>query len=228
MIPWVMTITAVAVSGCAPQRAKTAPEPEFPPSVEVVVVAPVLNLSDRSDWDELRVTDWLASELSGFHGAAVVPVNRTLAALEVAGLRRVESPEDARALARLLGADATLVAAVTEFSPYEPVRIAWVMQWYETDGVLPAERGGAALASEPGMGEPAVQVQRVFSAADEEVLEEVRDYADDRDGHGSPYDWRVYVKSQELFVRYSCWSAIQSMLTQRGGYRTQAPDHSAE
>ncbi|MCK4341686.1 MAG: hypothetical protein KAY37_08195 [Phycisphaerae bacterium] len=59
-----------------------------------------------------------------------------------------------------------------------------------------------------------MQVQRVFNAADEEPLEDIRAFAARRDGAGSPYGWRKYTKSQELYVRYFGWALIRTMLLQ--------------
>jgi hypothetical protein len=190
----------------------------------VVVVAPVLNLTGGEAFDSLRATDAVASELASFPGIAVVPVNLTLAALAQLGKDRVETPEDARALARQLGAEATVVAAITEYDPYDPPLVGWVMQWYDSEpsGGLyqidpvaasrePAPPDVKIAADDPHR--PAVQVQRVFNAAHRSVLDEVRDYAEQRAGHDSPYAWRKYVQSQELFLRYSCWSAIRSMIS---------------
>lgn len=193
---------------------------------EIVAVAPVLNLSNRNDWDPLKVTDWLSSELQSVGGVAVIPVNRTLAALQARGAGAVESADDAWNLAMALGADGVIVAAVTEFDPFDPPRIAWIMQWYDlraplrspyapnlaSDGARIASRGGGSV----------LQVQRVFSASEKGVQNELKAYASQRSGHGSPYGWRVFGKSQELFVRYSCWSAIRSMQKQRNAGQVPA------
>jgi hypothetical protein len=199
----------------------------------VVVVAPVLNLSNSTEWDPLKVTDIVASELQSFPDVFVIPVNRTLAALALTGKDVVETPQDALELAREFNADATIVTAITEYNPYDPPIVGVVMQWYGTShGVEPrgfdpvsASRqaaevlpAGSAQAAEAA---PLVQVQRVFDAADEAVLDEVRQYASRRTGHGSPYGWRVHLKSQELFVRFSCWSCIRPMLLERKPDRTE-------
>ncbi len=218
-------LTAV-LTGCGPgNRRELVPATDRRPVV--VVVAPVLNMSDSSAWDSLKVTDMVASELQTFDGVVVIPVNRALAALALRGQSAVETPEDALALAEELGADATVVTAVTEYHPYDPPRVGMVMQWYglrraadgpgfdpvsasrQASAVEPGERGGSG---EPG---PEYQVQRVFDAARPDVLEEVKAFARWRKGSASPYGWRVYLKSQELFVRYCCWSAIRSMLLAR-------------
>jgi hypothetical protein len=193
------------------------------PATQVVVVAPVLNLSGSSDFDPLKVTDAVASELVSFAGISAVPVNLTLAALARQGKNRVESPAEAAELARAFGAQATLVTAVTEYRPYDPPVIGLIMQWYTASGGAPAAAEAGSTA-DPAAGQqaselvtradagPRTQLQRVFDAADEDVLDEVKKFADERDGHNSPYGWHKYVKSQDLYVRYCCWSLIRSIL----------------
>ncbi|MGE0480885.1 MAG: hypothetical protein AB7Q17_10490 [Phycisphaerae bacterium] len=190
----------------------------------VVVVAPVVNLAGVRDFDALRFTDAVASELLSFPGFAAVPVNLTLATLARAGLTRVESAEDALALAEELNADGTLVVGVTEYDPYDPPRVGLVMQWY------PVRPGGGSPALDPvatsrASGElpvvelsgdaasaPRRQVQRTFYAADAAVRQEIERYARGRGEHDSPYGWRRVVVNQELYVRYCCWALIRSML----------------
>lgn len=168
-----------------------------------IVVAPVVNLSDTREIDVMRLTDWVASEAAAFDRISVVPVNLTLAVLARSGKSRVETAEDALGLARQFNADAVVVAAVTEYDPYDPPRMTWVMQWYENDAG-PVEAGATHR--------PAFQVQRVFCAAADEIEDEIRTYADQRDEHDSAYGWRRYVKSQELYARYCCWAMIRTII----------------
>lgn len=204
----------------------------------VLVVAPVLNLSGSQDFDPLKVTDWIASECVSFPGVSVIPVNRTLAELAARGKATVETPEDAVELARTFGADATLVAAVTEYNPYDPPRVGLIVQWYAP---APPTRTGAfdptaasRLASDPPVElsaaephAPRWQAQRVFDAADETLLDELKDYADDRGGHESPFGWRRYTKSQELYVRYCGWALIRTMLKLDAESRVPNEPHEA-
>lgn len=211
-LPWgVALITLLA--GCA----------SFDPSLEpglslsrswTVVVAPVVNLSDTREIDTLRLTDWVASEAASIDRISVVPVNLTLAVLARAGKTRVETADDAQWLAGQFGADATLVSAITEYDPYDPPRIAWIMQWYEmrADSSALSPRRDLAGASPESSPRPTFQVQRVFYAAADEIKDEIRKYADDRDEHKSAYGWRRYVKSQELYARYCCWSMIRTII----------------
>jgi hypothetical protein len=191
----------------------------------VFVVAPVINLSGSAEFDALRVTDALASEFLSFPDVSVIPVNLTLAALARTGRAMVETPEEALNLAREFGADATIVTAVTEYDPYDPPVIGLVMQWYAAprpprgQGLDPVsasrQASGSALATEEAAQletAPRWQVQRVFNAAHESIVEEVRSFASQREAQAGPYAWRKYVKSQELFVRYCFWSAIRTIL----------------
>jgi hypothetical protein len=208
--------------GCAGSRCTPSTEQIKPARArQVVVVAPVLNLSNTTEFDTLKVTDAVASELVGFPGLAAVPVNLTLAALAREGKTRVESPAEAVELAREFGAQATLVTAVTEYQPYDPPVIGLVMQWYGVPsgagwsgdaGVSDAQEAkGCADVNLSDYGST-IQLQRVFDAAKNDVLDEVKSFADERDGHSSPYGWQRYIKSQELYVRYCCWSLIRSIL----------------
>lgn len=220
-----MILLLSTAPSCTHQQGARAPEPTPAiPTPIVVALAPVMNLSNSSEWDPLQVTDMLASELQTFPGVTVVPVNRSLAVLAARGA--IAAPQDAVELADALDADGALVAAVTEFDPYDPPRIGWVMQWYANPRRLQAAwgaqpgRGAGAKLSAAG---PQLQVQRIISAAVASTQRELREYADSRGGFQSPYDWRVHVKSQRLFVRYSCWTVIRSMLQLRGGEVEGAP-----
>lgn len=217
--------------GCAQLHRPTADAPPPPPPL-VVVVAPVLNLSNSGEWDPLKVTDIVASEFQSFPNILVIPVNRVLAALALMGRNAVETPQDAFDLAREFNADATVVVALTEYDPYDPPTVGMTMQWYargrpgdadDFDPVTASRQASEVVpaASVGPVAAPEVQVQRVFNAADRSVLAEVRSYGARRTGHDSPYGWRIHVKSQELFVRYCCWSAIRSMLLAREPNRTE-------
>lgn len=206
---------ALNLAGCAAGARHNSDPPQHafvPP--QVLVVAPVINLSNTAELDTAKLTDTLAAEFLAFRGVTVVPPNLTAAALSRRGKGRVDSPGEAQALAREFHADATIVTAVTHYDPYHPPRIGLVMQWYaapRASEVLPAGGAGAETAQASAGVAPLLQVQRVFNAADEGLYDDVKDYADDRDEEEGPYDWKRYLRSQELFMRYCCWAAIRTM-----------------
>lgn len=179
------------------------------------MLAPVLNMSGSRAFDPLRMTDLLASELASFAHVQVVPLNRTLAELSAMGKSEVASVEDALALGRATGADLAVVVAVTEFEPYYPPVIGLIGQVYSLGG------GGADAAR-------VEQEQRVFNAADEKVAENIQAYASNRDADDSPYGWRRYVRSQELYVRYCGWSLFETMELLNAGGLEAAEPHGAQ
>lgn len=215
-----LLILAVICHGCAQQDRGTA-YPLRP--ARVLVVAPVLNLSGSEDFDPLKITDLVASELVALPNVTVIPVSRTLGELARRGKLTVETPDEAVELAQAFDADATLVTAVTEYNPYHPPVVGLIMQLYEAaapqrgvrlDPVVASRRASspeeALLVAD--VSAPQWQVQRVFDASDEALLKDIRAFAKERDGHASPYGWRKYVQSQELYVRYCSHALILPLI----------------
>lgn len=196
---------------------------------------PVLNLSNRTGWDELQVTDMLAGELQSLPEFAVIPVDRVLATLASRGQDHARTAAEVRQVGRELGADWVLLAAVTEFDPYDPPRVGLTLQGYRTawniveGGRLdPVAASRLAVDSPPAAAEeeadaPCLQSQVVLDAATQETRERLKDYASRRVGYESPFGWRVHAKSQQLFLRFSCHEAIQSIRQEIGAsYRSYA------
>ena len=102
------------------------------PQLSKVAVAPFFNLSNEPTLDGRRVAVAYFNELQLVPGFEVVPVG----VVEQAIMRhRIQfAPEDAaaeaRRLAQLLGVDAVVVGAVTDYSPYYPPRCALQVEWY--------------------------------------------------------------------------------------------------
>jgi len=230
---WFLVVFLIpcATTGCSAFDRR--PGPQTAPQTITVAVAPVLNLSGSRDWDVLKVTDFLASELQQFPGVTVIPINRSLATLAEQGKTVVDTPDTALWLAEELRADATVVAAITEYNPYDPPIVGLIIQLY-TPASAGATRGLDAVAASRNAtdfapagdiataGDRPLQIQRVFNASDTRVLDEMKDYGKLREGRESPHDWQVHAKSQELFVRFSLWSAIRSMLWARAQCGTDA------
>ncbi len=224
---WILWLGTGLTSACH------SSQPVAPESVSnrligraTIAVAPALNLSGSADFDPSRFADLMASELSFAEGIRVIPVSRVLGVLAAQGLDRVESARHAGELAEWLGADAVLVFAVTEYDPYDPPSIGISAQLYGSRPRVGVELAGPV---DPGerMGEesrppelPAVHVlaesQRVFDAAHDAVVAEIRAFASSRDADGGPYGWRRYVVSQQEFIRFCCHATIHALLTGEG------------
>ncbi|MCO6436184.1 MAG: hypothetical protein J5J06_03760 [Phycisphaerae bacterium] len=218
----VCLLIAVCLTGCRAPRPVAevrVANPWLGPLT--IAVGPAINLSGSSDFDPAKFADVMASELAFAEGVSVIPVSRVLAALAQNGQNGITSPEQALELCGVLGADAILVFAVTEYEPYDPPRIGISAQLF---GRRPAEGfrtvDPATLAreargqAEVGRAQRRVlaQMQRVFDAGHGAVSEDIRRFAAQRGADGSPYGWRKYVVSQQGFMRYCCHRTIGELL----------------
>lgn len=217
---------AGALGGCAaPKEDVTIAQPFTRPMT--VAVAPILNFSGSFDLDPVRAADLLASELSYVEGVTVLPVNRVVAVLAGQGKTQVESPAHALAVAEAVGADAVLVAGITEYDAYTPA-VGLVLQMYAPRYNEPPDFDpvSASRLSQPfavsRMADPLIptsQVQAVYDAAHAGVRSAVRQYALPRTSPESRLGWRQYLKVQTLYLRF-CWHrAITSLMNQE---RTRA------
>jgi len=187
-----------------------------------IAVAPALNLSGCADFDPERFADVMAGELTYVDGVDVIPVSRVLGALSALGLKGVESATDAWELRELLGADAILVFAVTEYDPYDPPSIGIDAQLYGRTrdagrhGLDPVavSRHASFAASEhaPARREPLAQAQRVFDAGHDDVARAVEVFAQTRGGEGNPFGWRKYVVSQRDYIRFCCHETLEMLM----------------
>jgi hypothetical protein len=164
----------------------------------------------------------MASELSYAEGVNVIPVSRVLAALADQGRQRVESPGHALELARIVGADAILVFAITEYDPYEPPVVGIAAQLYgqlpgarttRFDPVADPRRPSPRLASAARSPlTPLAQAERVYDASHQWVSAEVKRFAQRRSADKSPFGWRKYLASQQHYLRFCCHQTVRSLI----------------
>lgn len=102
------------------------------PQLSTIAIVPFINLSEEPTLDGRRFAEAYFNELQLIPGFEVIPVG----VVEQAILRhRIQfTPEnaaaEARRLAQTLGADAIVVGAVTDYSPYYPPRCSLQVEWY--------------------------------------------------------------------------------------------------
>jgi hypothetical protein len=124
-------------------------------------------------------------------------------------------------VARQLGCDAIIVPALTDYEPYTPIVVGLAAQLY----VVPESdvtRGGATLANNQANSAPDVanalapraQVQTVYNASHADLADRIKKYGKVRDADKSPYAWRRYMLSQELFLRFCCWDSGNRLMEQ--------------
>lgn len=178
-------------------------------------VAPVINQSGSRDFDPLAVSDTLFAQLQLVNGLTVLPLNKTLAAMERLHIRAIDSPQTAQRLAQAMGADGIVIAAVTAYDPYRPPTVGMVIQLYTAESFAPTipsalppepearQIGGAPLpTAEPNppapatatspadnllLQQPVAQAAAMFPANNQTVLAELRDFARGRTNYESAH-----------------------------------------
>ncbi|MFV2065963.1 MAG: hypothetical protein ACC645_03215, partial [Pirellulales bacterium] len=99
------------------------------PQFKRIAVAPFFNLSDEPTVDGRQFALAYFAELQAVPGFEVVPVSVVETAMREHQIE-LSDPLQARRLAQLLGVDAVVVGAVTDFSPYYPPRCGLQTQWW--------------------------------------------------------------------------------------------------
>ncbi len=199
-----------------------------------IAVAPAMNLSGSLDFDPNRFADLMASELSYAEGIKVIPVSRVLTVLGAQGQTRVESPAHALELIKLLGADAILIFAVTEYDPYDPPTIGISAQLFGArsqmrfgglDPIALSRQAGLVSSGPTKRGRIRgllAQGQKVFNASHGYIVDDIKRFAAFRGADDSPYGWRRFVVNQQDYIRYCCHATIRSLLT--GSYDSITPE----
>lgn len=117
------------------------------PQVTRVAVAPFFNLSEEPKVDGRQFALAYYNALQSVPGFEVIPVGQVERAMRDNNIG-LNSPEEARRLAQMLGADALVVGAVTDYSPYYPPRCGLRVEWYAANPHLgPIPPGQHPLSS---------------------------------------------------------------------------------
>ncbi len=99
------------------------------PQLAKVAIAPFFNLSTEPTVDGRQFALAYFNELQLVQGFEVVPVGVVEKTMETYRLN-LTGAEEARKLAQILGVDAVVIGAITDFSPYYPPRCAMQVEWY--------------------------------------------------------------------------------------------------
>lgn len=134
MLRLLVFLAGIACCGCSllPQIVHQPTLHNPFPQLSKIAVVPFFNLSSEPTVDGRQFAMAYYNELQLVPGFEVVPmgvVERTIkdAQIPLAG------PQDARRLAQMLGVDAVVIGAVTDFSPYYPPRCAMQIEWYSAN-----------------------------------------------------------------------------------------------
>lgn len=222
----IIVVSVACLTGCAQEEGGVEIGRAFVRPT-TVAVAPILNFSGQFDLDPVKAADLLASELSYVQGLTVLPVNRVVAYLANQGRQQVESPAHALAVAEGVGADAIIVAGITEYDAYTPT-VGVVLQIYSPSAhdVPSFDPVMASRLSQPfdvthlaDPLSPTSQIQAVYNADHDRIREAVRRFAGPRSSSEDKLGWRRYLKVQTLYLRF-CWhTALNGLMNQERSRR---------
>jgi len=238
---------ALLASGCGTGEKKVGLRPlefalESPyAGVKTLAIAPTINLSGSRDFDPLAVSDALFVELQQVHDLNVLPLNKTLMAMNRLGMRTIDDPRAAQKLADALGADALIVPAITSYDPYKPPTVGMILQVYTSPAAEQAAAAAAVAAPVPvkfesvqtntsGMTvvsdsapppaghpvtpaqQPVAQVSAVFNANNQTVLRELRDFAIGRTQYDSALLEQKFLVDSEAYMRFVCHAMVRRLM----------------
>jgi hypothetical protein len=187
----------------------------------VWAVAPLRNESGTLEVDVLKVSDALVAKTAEVRGMAVLPVNRTIAAMRVLRMNGVNSPDDARRLCDALGADAIIVGTITAYDPYDPPKMGLTLALYprsapRTTAVDPAavaSSGREATAAPAATTDNPLSVAQVYlDGANHAVLMDVKRYSEGRHSEGTALGWRRFLASMDDFTEFAAYHAVSKLL----------------
>lgn len=217
----------VSMGSCA---SKPTPLPELAspygaPSQVIIAVAPILNESGTTIFDELQLADTIANTLQGIKGVGSIPVNRTIAAMRAQGLGFVLDPDEAILLAKSLGADGIIVGSVTAWNPYDPPQIGLSVALFPASdamyGMTPRQldpRELSAAVSDYGLpeswasGRPVAVLSEYYDGDDPLVQIAVARYASNRNDPPHALGARRYLASMKLFEKFVSYELVSKML----------------
>lgn len=220
----------VGVAGCqsAPKDVLVAPRTLTTPydtsRGEVLwAVIPLRNESGTNTGDLLGLSDSLVAAAEQVQGVRCVPLNRTLAAMQALKMNEVRTPADARKLSEAMGVDAVLVGTVTAYDPYTPV-IGMTCGLYARPGAMAMGRSTvdprAVAASSVDItppssswrDDPVVVVSEYLDSKNNQVLMDLKTYADGRMNKVSALGWRRYTSSVALFGEFAAYRMVDEIM----------------
>ncbi len=122
----------LACSGCSLVLPEVSHQPVIRnpfPQLSHVAVAPFFNHSDEATVDGREIAMAYFAELQKTPGFEVVPVGVVEEAI-IAHRINLSGPGEARRLAEILGVDAVVVGAITDYTAYYPPRCGLRVEWY--------------------------------------------------------------------------------------------------
>ena len=189
-------------------------------------VVPLRNESGTSLADALAVSDKLVNAVEEVHGVRAVPLNRTIQAMQALGITSLQNPADARKLAQAMGVDGVLVGSITSYDPYTP-EMGLAIALYARAGAMaqgqPHPLDPKALTARPTDTDPTqwtraegpvAVVSEHLDAKNNQVLSDLKAFAQGRMKDTSALGWKRYAASMDLYSEFVAFHAIDVLLKQ--------------
>lgn len=194
--------------------------------MHTLAVAPAINVSGKREFDPLTVSDTMFTELQQVHGLTVLPVNKTIAAMQHLRLRSIDSPETAARIAEVMGADGLVIVAVTAYDPYLPPTVGMKLQLYtvrDADAPVDAAATQARRVDGSVIDPPVPAAQRpvrhlaatisaVFNSSNQSVRTELKDFARGRTEYDSALQEEKFLADADAYMRFVCHSMVRRLL----------------
>jgi hypothetical protein len=163
----------------------------------------------------------------------VLPLNKTLLAMQRLGIRSIDDVKSAQRLAEFLGADGLVIPAVTAFDPYTPPTVGMVLQLYTPAQAAPTTAPAArsdSIRSNPDTvifatdiptgpppspipaQQPVSQVSAVFNATNQSVLKELHVFAAGRTQYDSALADQKFLMDSDSYMRFVCHAMIRRLM----------------
>jgi len=202
-------------------------------STHTLAIAPAINLSGSRDFDPLVVSDTIYAEMQQVQNLNVLPLNKTLLAMQRLGIRSINDVKTAQRLAEVLNADGLVIPAVTAYDPYNPPTMGMVLQLYTPPPAAPATMPAAktdTVRSNPDTvifatdmptatpptpipaQQPASQVSAVFNATNQSVLKELHVFAAGRTQYDSALADQKFLMDSDSYMRFVCHAMIRRLM----------------
>lgn len=190
------------------------------PQPVVWAVAPLNNETGTSVVDPLRVTDLLVKEVQQINGIDVVPLQRVLDAYRGMNIGDIQTPAEARSIARLVGADAVLIGSITAYDPYDPPVLGLTLELFsrdtenESDGMqeLSTAASDRVMSDYLSNSAPISIASAIIDSSDNGVRIDLQYFAEGRTDPNTALGWRRYMKSMDLYTEYVSHHLIRTLL----------------
>jgi len=188
--------------------------------LHTIAVAPFFNLSPHPAVDGSAVGTTFFGELQQLDGVTAIPVGVVEALMKEKRLS-LNDPDEALQIARMLGADAVVVGAITDYDPYYPPRVGMALQVYTPATSDPSKMPSLLeLARRPEESAPAGQDRpdkprfravRIFDSSQSRVRDKVKRYAMYHTGSERPGEWRSFMRRSDDYMRFCCHEMIREV-----------------